>query len=63
MEIADPDSARPPAGDGSPMEEGARVVWQDLDEAITACGRGEIEDMKSELALRRLRDRLAAGAA
>ena len=28
----------------------------DLDEAIAACVRGEIEDAKTELVLRRLRD-------
>lgn len=43
-------------GDGSPMEEGAHTEWMDLDDAISACVRGEIEDAKTELALRRLRD-------
>jgi ADP-ribose pyrophosphatase len=50
--------ASEPAGDGSPMEEGARTMWMDLDDAIAACARGNIEDMKTELALRRLSDRL-----
>jgi len=55
----DPATAAPAlAGDGSPMEEGARVEWVDLDWAIEACVRGELEDAKTELALRRLRDRL-----
>jgi len=45
-------------GDGSPMEEGARTRWLDLDEAIAACVRGEIADLKTELGLRRLRDHL-----
>jgi ADP-ribose pyrophosphatase len=45
-------------GDGSPMEEGAKTEWRDLDAAIAACVSGEIEDMKTELVLRRLRDRL-----
>jgi ADP-ribose pyrophosphatase len=47
-------------GDGSPMEEGARVFWVELEAAIEMCFSGEIEDAKSELALRRLRDELAA---
>ncbi len=53
-------TAHPP-GDGSPMEEGAAVRWMGLDEAIEAGVRGEIEDMKTELVFRRLRDALGAG--
>ena len=56
VEVADPAAAAAPAGDGSPMEEGATTVWMDLDAAIAACVRGEIEDLKTEVALRRLRD-------
>ena len=56
VEIADPSAQRPPPGDGSPMEEGARTQWMALDDAIAACVAGEIEDCKTELALRRLRD-------
>jgi ADP-ribose pyrophosphatase len=48
----------PREGDGSPLEEGALLVWRGLDEAIAAAEAGEIEDAKSELAFRRLRDRL-----
>jgi ADP-ribose diphosphatase len=48
------------AGDGSPMEEGARTRWLAIDEAIDACVRGEIADLKTELGLRRLRDYLGA---
>lgn len=48
----------PPEGDGSPMEEGAWVRWERLDEAIRMCVRGELEDGKTELILRRLRDRV-----
>ncbi len=47
------------AGDGSPMEEGATTRWLDLDDAIAACVRGDIVDLKTELGLRRLRDHLA----
>lgn len=52
---AEPDE---PAGDGSPMEEGAEIVWRPLAEAIAACGAGEITDSKTEIALRRLAERL-----
>ena len=55
----DPRAQHPLAGDGSPMEEGARTRWLGLDDAIAACVRGEISDLKTELGLRRLRDRLA----
>jgi ADP-ribose pyrophosphatase len=57
-QVRDPSSAEEPEGDGSPFEEGARLVWRDLDEAIAACVRGEIADLKTEVALRRLRDSL-----
>lgn len=46
------------AGDGSPLEEGARLRWRPLGEAIAACEAGEIEDAKTEIALRRLAARL-----
>jgi ADP-ribose pyrophosphatase len=59
VEVADPGAAGELAGDGSPMEEGASTEWMELDAAIAACVRGEIEDAKTELTLRRLRDRLA----
>jgi ADP-ribose pyrophosphatase len=48
---------QPPAGDGSPMEEGARLTWMPLEAALAACRLGAIEDMKSELALRRFSER------
>ncbi len=48
----------PQEGDGSPLEEGAVLVWRGLDEAIAAAEAGTLEDAKSELAFRRLRDRL-----
>jgi len=54
----DPAAQGEPAGDGSPMEEGARTRWLPLDDAIAACVRGEIADLKTELGLRRLRDHL-----
>jgi ADP-ribose pyrophosphatase len=52
----DPTTVAHAQGDGSPMEEGATVEWLDLDDAIAACVTGEIEDAKTELALRRLKD-------
>jgi len=47
-------AAHPPPGDGSPFEEGARIRWLALDDALARCTRGEIDDMKTELILRRL---------
>lgn len=57
----DPATQQPLAGDGSAMEEGARTRWLALDDAIDACLRGELTDLKTELGLRRLRDHLAQG--
>jgi ADP-ribose pyrophosphatase len=57
VEVSSEDAAHAP-GDGTPMEEGATLVWMELDEAIAACVAGELEDAKTELVLRRLRDRL-----
>jgi ADP-ribose pyrophosphatase len=54
----DPVAQHALAGDGSPMEEGARTRWLALDDAIEAAVRGELVDLKTELGLRRLRDHL-----
>jgi ADP-ribose pyrophosphatase len=54
----DPDAQRALVGDGSPMEEGATTRWLSIDDALAACARGEICDLKTELGLRRLRDHL-----
>jgi len=54
----DPRTQEPLSGDGSPMEEGARTRWLLLDDAIAACVRGDISDLKTETGLRRLRDHL-----
>jgi ADP-ribose pyrophosphatase len=59
----DPAAQQALAGDGSPMEEGARTRWLPLDQAIEAGLRGELADLKTELGLRRLRDHLARSAA
>jgi ADP-ribose pyrophosphatase len=52
------DGTLAPTGDGSEMEAGGGVVVMPLDEALAACRRGEIPDMKTEVALARLADRL-----
>ena len=54
------EAAAPPARAGgcSPRAEGATTRWLALDDAIAACVRGEITDLKTELGLRRLRDHL-----
>ncbi len=57
---ADLDSAQPPEGDGSVMEEVGGLVIVDLDAAIEQVRTGAAGDMKTEIALLRLRDRLAA---
>ena len=50
------DVRRAPPGDGSVMEEGTRVIVLPLRDAIASCRRGDIPDMKTELALLRLCD-------
>jgi len=45
-------------GDGSAMEEGGGVHWLELGDAVARCVRGEIEDSKTEIGLRRLADAL-----
>jgi len=45
-------------GDGTVMEEHGKLVRYELVEAIEACRRGAIPDMKTELALMRLCDHL-----
>lgn len=48
----------PVTGDGSTMEEWGRLHRLELGEAIAACRDGRIPDMKTEVALLRLADRL-----
>jgi ADP-ribose pyrophosphatase len=57
-EVRDPEAAVVPPTDGSPFEEGAALEWLGLEEALQRCDAGEICDIKTELALRRLRARL-----
>ena len=52
------DAAHAGGGDGSVMEECARLVVLELGEAIEACRSGAIPDMKTEIGLLRLADHL-----
>ena len=55
----DPEAeVHPVSGDGSPFEQGARLEWVPLSQALARCERGKIRDMKTEIGLRRLADRL-----
>jgi ADP-ribose pyrophosphatase len=54
----DSSTASAPTEDGSPVEERARIEWVPLAEAIEACRDGRICDVKTEVALRRLAERL-----
>lgn len=55
----DPTTRGTPSEDGSPLERFAAIVAIPLDDALRAADEGLVEDMKSDLALRRFRDRLA----
>ncbi len=50
----DPSLRHPPRGDGSALERHAAIVSLPLDEALDWVRRGDIEDAKTEIALRRL---------
>jgi ADP-ribose pyrophosphatase len=52
-------ATRQPSGDGSPFEEGATLEWVGLDDAMLWIRRGDIVDLKTEVALRRLAEGLA----
>jgi ADP-ribose pyrophosphatase len=56
---ADPESATAPTLDGSPVEERAVVRWLTLDDALDACRSGALEDVKTEVAIRRLAEHLS----
>ena len=55
-EVAADAVAVEPQGDGSPFEQGARLEWVSLDEAFARIADGSLQDLKTEVALRRLRD-------
>ncbi len=61
VEVTDKASQSLAEGDGSPMEEGSSTTWMELDQAIAACVSGDIEDCKTEITLRRLREQLDSG--
>lgn len=42
-----------PEGDGSPLEEGARCRFWKAKDLLEACSEGEIQDAKTEIAIRR----------
>ncbi len=48
-------------GDGSPLEEVGPTDWVDIDDLLGRCDSGEVEDAKTELGVRRLKDRLLGG--
>ena len=52
-----------PTGDGSPLEEMGPLEWLDIDALLEKCEAGEIEDAKTELGARRLKDKLPGGGA
>jgi ADP-ribose pyrophosphatase len=52
------DDAGDAPGDGSVMEQAARLVQMELGEAIALCRQGTIPDMKTEIALLRLAEHL-----
>jgi ADP-ribose pyrophosphatase len=54
----DPAERKEPSLDGSALERSGVVVAVELAQAISMCASGQIPDAKSELALRRLEERL-----
>lgn len=54
----DPTTRQEPTFDGSVLERHARVARFALDEALEACRAGRLEDAKTELGLRRLKEKL-----
>ncbi|MFO0589106.1 MAG: NUDIX hydrolase [Polyangiaceae bacterium] len=53
VEVA-PDARKIPLEDGSPLERHAQVISAPLDELLDVARRGGLEDLKTELGLRRL---------
>jgi ADP-ribose pyrophosphatase len=54
----DPATRGTPSEDGSPLERGAAVVAIPFAEALEHCRTGAVRDVKTELALRRLAERI-----
>lgn len=57
----DPSLRRAPELDGSPLERFGEVVDVPLSDALAWCATGAIEDVKTEVGLRRLADLMARG--
>jgi ADP-ribose pyrophosphatase len=55
--LVDPKTRREPSLDGSALEHGGAVVTLPLADALDRCRRGEFQDGKTELCLRRLAER------
>jgi ADP-ribose pyrophosphatase len=55
----DPSTRGEPSHDGSPLEHEGRVTAMELDAALEQCALGVLEDAKTELALRRLKEQLS----
>jgi ADP-ribose pyrophosphatase len=56
VEVA-PEQRQEPSLDGSPLEQFGQVATLSVDAALAMCRRGEIQDSKTELGLRRLKER------
>lgn len=54
----DPSAMGKAGEDGSPVEERARIAFVPVDEALAACRDGRIQDIKTEIGIRRLIERL-----
>lgn len=54
----DPKEQEPPPGVGHPMVETSEVRFVELSDALAMCHKGEIEDTKTEVGIRRLADYL-----
>ncbi len=53
-EIADVSDRVDAAGDGCPIEENAEIQWVELERALALCDDGAVEDLKTELGIRRI---------
>jgi len=53
VHVEDAEVREHPVGDGSPLEDHAECRWVALGRAIEMCDAGEIDDMKTELGIRR----------
>ena len=54
----EPAARAEPSHDGSPLEHFGAVIALELEHALSLCRSGEIRDSKTELGLRRLKEKL-----